>query len=85
MEYLQKNVNYPRKARNRSVQGRVFVKFVVMKDGTLSDVDVVKPVHPLLDAEAIRVVQAMPRWEPARMDGTPVKMKFTQPILFNLE
>lgn len=85
VEYLQKNVSYPRKARNNGVQGRVFVRFVVMKDGTLSDVDVVEPVHPLLDAEAIRVVQAMPKWEPARMDGIPVKMKFTQPILFNLE
>ena len=66
-------------------QGRVIVSFVVRKDGSISDAKVVKPVDPLLDAEALRVVNTMPNWTPGKQSGKAVNVKYTVPITFRLE
>lgn len=82
--YLSKNINYPSRAKRLGVQGRVFVKFLVDKDGTVYNVEVFKGVSEELDAEAIRVVKKMPKWSPGTQRGIPVKSQFVLPIAFNL-
>ena len=81
-EYLYKNVQYPEIARENGIQGKVFVKFLVWKDGTIRDVKVVKSVHKALDNEAIRLVKTMPKWAPGKQRGKPVKCYRTIPIKF---
>ena len=85
VEYLSTNVEYPAVALENGVQGRVMVSFVVERDGSLSDVRVLKSVDPLLDKEALRVVRSMPKWTPGMMDGSPVRVKYTIPITFRLQ
>lgn len=82
--YLSKNVNYPSRAKRLGVQGKVYVKFLVDKDGTVYDVSVFKGVSDELDAEAVRVVKKMPKWSPGTQKGIPVKSQFVLPIYFNL-
>ena len=72
------------KAKENGIQGKVFVQFVVWKDGTIKDVKVVKGVHKTLDSEATRVVKAMPKWTPGKQRGKPVRVMFTIPINFTL-
>ncbi len=83
-EYLSKNVRYPVEAQKNGVQGRVIATFVVEKDGSIADARVVKSVDPLLDAEALRVIYAMPNWTPGRQSGKVVRVKYTVPITFAL-
>ena len=85
MEFLKKNVNYPEQAYNDSIQGRVVCSFVVERDGSLSDLKIVKSVHPLLDKEALRVLSLMQNWNPGKQNGEPVKVKYTLPVVFRLE
>ena len=85
VEYLSTNVEYPAVALENGVQGRVMVSFVVERDGSLSDVRVLRSVDPLLDKEALRVVRSMPKWTPGMMDGSPVRVKYTIPITFRLQ
>ena len=80
--YIKKHLKYPKQANG--VQGRVEVTFVVNTDGRVSNVAVTKQVDPLLDAEAIRLVEHMPKWEPAVLHGIPVRIKHTLPIDFSL-
>lgn len=82
--YLQANVRYPVKAQKKGVSGRVLIQFVVREDGTLSDFKIVRPVHSDLDAEALRVVQSMPKWTPGVEKGKAVPVRYTIPISFNL-
>ena len=84
MEFLQKNVKYPVEAQKKGVEGRVLVSFVVEKDGSLTEIKTVKSVDPLLDEEAVRVVSAMPKWEPGKQKGKPVRVKYNVPISFKL-
>lgn len=79
-KYLEENVTYPQSARGE--QGRVIVSFVVEKDGTVSNAKVRRSVHPDLDAEAVRVVEAMPKWRPGRHNGEVVRVKYNVPITF---
>ena len=85
LEYLSQNIRYPKEAMEADKQGRVFVSFVIRKDGSISDAKVVKPVDPLLDAEALRVVNTMPNWTPGKQSGKAVNVKYTVPITFRLE
>jgi Ca-activated chloride channel family protein len=82
--YLSKNVKYPEEARKKGIQGRVFVNFVIDVDGKVVNVRIVRGVHPLLDAEAMRVVKAMPKWEPGKQRGKPVRTTYTLPVSFVL-
>ena len=84
-EFLAKNVNYPTEAEKANIQGRVIATFVVEKDGSISNVKVVKSVDPLLDAEAVRVINAMPNWLPGKQNGKEVRVKYTVPISFHLQ
>ena len=84
-KYISENVKYPRKARKNNITGRVLTKFVVDEDGKITNVTVIKHVSPEIDAEAIRVISQMPRWNPGTQNGKPVKVYFTQPLTFDLE
>ena len=84
MEFLKSNLVYPKAARDSSIQGRVIVKFTVEKDGSITDVEVVRGVHPALDEEAVRVVSMMPKWKPGTQMGDIVRAKFTLPVLFKI-
>ncbi len=85
MKFLSENVKYPEQAEKNSIQGRVVCKFAVGEDGSISDIMVAKSVHPLLDAEAVRVIGLMPKWIPGKQIGKPSKMNYTLPITFRLE
>ena len=79
-EYLSKNIKYPVVAEENGVQGRVIVTFVVERDGSITDVKVVKSVDPSLDKEAQRVVKSMPHWIPGKQNGSAVRVKYTVPV-----
>ncbi len=83
--FLSKTVKYPAEAEKAGTQGRVIATFVVRKDGSISDAHIVKSVDPLLDAEALRVINAMPAWTPGSQSGKPVNVKYTVPITFRLD
>ena len=85
MEYLKENTEYPAKAVKNKIQGRVIVQFTVDEKGRLSDIKVVKSVEPYLDAEAVRVVKSMPRWNPGMQNGKAVKVRYTLPVTFRLQ
>ena len=83
-DYLNENIHYPLEAEKKKIEGRVLITFVVNGDSTINEVEIIQRVHPLLDTEALRVVKAMPKWEPATKDGVPVRVKYTIPISFVL-
>lgn len=85
MKYLSSNLRYPSKLSTSTVQGRVIIQFVVNTDGRVADARVVRSVHKDLDAEALRVVRAMPRWKPGKRDGKFVRTRFHLPIAFRLQ
>jgi len=85
MDYLGTNVKYPENAMKKNVQGRVVVQFVVEKDGSLSEASVIRSIDPDLDAEALRVVQTMPKWKPGMQKGQAVRVKYTLPVSFKLQ
>ena len=84
-KFLGENVHYPAEAEKAGIQGRVIATFVVEKDGSISQPTIVKSVDPLLDAEAIRVISAMPNWKPGKQNGKVVRVKYTVPLSFNLD
>ena len=84
IEFLQTNMKYPEDAEKQKVEGRVMVQFVVETDGSVSGVHVAKQVFPSLDAEAIRVVKAMPNWTPGKEKGRVVRVKYLLPIVFRM-
>lgn len=84
MEYLRKNLIYPNAAEEKHIEGRVVLAFDVDKYGSISDVEIVKSANPLLDREAVNVIQHMPNWKPGRLNGVPVKVKYHLPIDFKL-
>jgi len=85
MQWLGSNIKYPVVAEENGIQGRVIVQFVVEKDGSVTDVKVVKSVDPSLDKEAARVVKSMPKWIPGKQNGAPVRVKYTVPVTFRLQ
>ena len=85
MMFLAKNIKYPVAAQQAKIEGRVIVQFVVGKDGSISDVHTVRSVSPELDAEAIRVVSMMPKWNPGKQRGKAVPVSYTMPIMFRLQ
>ena len=84
-QYLSNNVKYPVVAQENGVQGRVVVSFVVERDGSITDVKVVRSVDPSLDREASRVVSSMPKWIPGKQNGSPVRVKYNVPVSFKLQ
>ena len=85
MKFLSNNIRYPESAQQNDIQGRVIVKFVVEKDGSIGNVTVVKGVDRDLDREAIRVVKKMPRWQPGKNNGVAVRSYFNLPVTFRLQ
>ena len=83
--FLSSNTKYPVVAQENGVQGRVIVSFVVERDGSITDVRVVRSVDPSLDREASRVVRSMPRWSPGKQNGSAVRVKYTVPVVFRLQ
>lgn len=83
-KFLATNIKYPEAAAKNKTQGKVFVGFVISKDGSVKRVKVVQGVDPLLDAESVRVVNSMPKWTPGKEKGILVSVAFTLPINFAL-
>jgi protein TonB len=84
-KYLSENIKYPQMAKESGIQGRVFVTFVVEKDGRVTDVRILRGIGGGCDEEAIRVVQNMPRWTPGKQRGKPVRVQFNLPVKFTLQ
>jgi TonB family protein len=84
-KFLAQHVNYPAEAQKNGTQGKVYVTFVVNKDGSVSDAKIARGVDPLLDAEAVRIVNTLPKWKPGRQSGRDVAVQFTVPINFALQ
>lgn len=84
MQYLGKNIKYPAAAQENGIQGRVTVQFVINKDGSITDVKILKGADPNLDKEAMRVVANMPKWKPGKIGGKPVRVKYAIPVNFRL-
>lgn len=83
-EFLKKNIKYPAEAKEKGIQGKVYVQFVVEKDGTVTNVTVRRSANALLDAEAVRVVKLMPAWKPGTNRGKKVRVRYTLPVSFTL-
>jgi protein TonB len=84
IKFLQENVVFPEEARQLSIEGRVFVTFIVEPDGSLSDIRLLRGIGAGCDDEAIRVVKKMPKWIPGKQRGIPVRVQFNMPIKFTL-
>lgn len=85
MSFLSKNIKYPKAAHENGIQGRVIVQFVIEKDGTPTEFEIMRSVNPDLDAEALRVLGEMPKWKPGMQKGQAVRVKFTVPVSFKLQ
>ena len=85
LEYMRTTIQYPAQARKDTIQGRVLVSFIVNKDGSIVKPEIVKSAHPLLDEEALRMVNEMPAWKPGEQNGVPVRVKYTIPVNFRLQ
>ena len=85
MGYLRDNIKYPTVAAENGVQGRVVVGFVVERDGSITDVKILRGVDPSLDREAMRVVKNMPKWTPGKQNGSAVRVKYQVPVSFRLQ
>lgn len=84
MEYLSKNIKYPEAAMKKGTQGRATVQFVVEKDGSITNVKILRGIDPELNKEAVRVISAMPKWKPGTQKGEAVRVKYTVPVMFRL-
>ncbi|MBO7462831.1 MAG: energy transducer TonB [Bacteroidales bacterium] len=84
-KYIASNVRYPEMAKENDIQGTVYVRFIIDTDGSVTDAEILRGVDPLLDKEAIRVVESLPKWEPGRQGGKAVKVRYSVPIKFALQ
>ncbi|MNY27809.1 transport protein TonB [compost metagenome] len=84
-KFIGKTLRYPPMARENGVQGRVTVSFVVEKDGSITDVQVLRGIGSGCDEEAVRVVKAMPKWKAGKQNGKAVRVHFNLPIMFRLD
>ncbi|MEO9483084.1 MAG: energy transducer TonB [Ekhidna sp.] len=82
-EDIVEEINYPEEAAKKNIKGRVFIQFIVEKDGSLSNIQVAKSLGFGCDEEALRIFKEMPKWSPGRIDGQPVRQKFISPIYFH--
>lgn len=82
--FLSEKIVYPKKAKNKGIQGKVIVSFVIEKDGSVSTTKVLRGVHKSLDNEAMRVVNEMPKWTPGTQRGKAVRVQYTLPIIFSI-
>ena len=85
MDFVAKNVQYPEEAKEKEISGRVLVGFIVEKDGSIAEVEVVKGIGGGCDEEAVRVVKAMPKWKPGKDKGKPVRVSYMMPFTFKLQ
>ena len=85
MKFVAENVQYPEEAKEKEISGRVFVSFIVEKDGSVNEVNVKKGIGGGCDEEAVRVVKAMPKWKPGKMKGEAVRVSYQMPIFFKLQ
>lgn len=85
MKYLSENIKYPEQAKKENIQGKVYMRFVVEKDGSIVDAEILRGIGGGCDEEALRVVNAMPKWEPGKQKGTPVRVQYNLPIVFKLQ
>lgn len=85
IKWINENLIYPANAMDSKIEGRVLVKFVVEKDGSISNASIFKSVDPDLDRESIRLVNSMPEWKPGEMQGVPVQSYFILPVTFKLQ
>lgn len=85
MKFLSKNIKYPVIAQENGIQGRVVCSFVVNRDGSIVDIQVMRGVDPALDKEAVRVIGTMPKWKPGEQRGKPVRVRFILPVQFRLQ
>ncbi|MCR9172485.1 MAG: energy transducer TonB [bacterium] len=83
--FIQKNMNYPKEAIEQEIQGKVYLDFTVQEDGSIDSIKVARSAHPLLDAEAIRLISIMPNWIPAEYKGEKVAVRSRLPITFVLK
>ncbi|MFW6371642.1 MAG: energy transducer TonB [Bacteroidota bacterium] len=81
-QFISENVSYPEEAKKEGIQGRVYVSFTINKKGEVVDTEVAKGVHSTLDAEALRVLESMPKWTPGKKDGRAVNVRATVPVQF---
>ena len=85
LKYIRDNLRYPQSALEQGIQGRVIVQFVIEKDGTPTEFNVLRSVDPDLDKEALRVLGNMPKWKPGMQKGQAVRVKYTVPVSFKLQ
>ena len=85
MDFVSKNVVYPQEAQEKGISGRVFVSFIVEKDGSVNEVKIVRGIGGGCDEEAVRVVKAMPKWKPGTDKGKAVRVNYMLPITFKLQ
>ncbi len=85
MVYIKQNMNYPEEAISRLEEGPVYIQFIVERDGSLSEIEILRGTSPLLDAEAMRLTEQMPLWEPGNIDGLSLRVRFSMPIEFSLK
>ncbi|MBN2237097.1 MAG: energy transducer TonB [Bacteroidales bacterium] len=83
--FIGRNIEYPRQAKEMGISGKVFITFVVEKDGSITDVKVIRGIGGGCDEEALRVIQLMPKWNPGKQRGKPVRVQFQMPIKFTLQ
>ncbi len=81
-EYIKNKLNYPDEAKEKNISGTVVIGYLIETDGSIGETVVLESIHPLLDNEAIRVIEAMEKWKPAIQNGEPVKMRLKQKITF---
>ena len=84
-KYVRKNTNYPKKAKRKKIEGKVFVEFTITTDGSIENAKIKSAADEILEAEALRVVNSMPKWTPSYLDGKPVKSKYILPVTFRLK
>ena len=82
--YIQKNLVYPEKAKAEGIEGRVFVQFVIEKDGSISNILVKRAIGGGCEEAAVEIIKNMPKWKPGKQRGKPVRFQFTLPIKFEL-
>ncbi len=85
MKFIEQNLRYPEEARNKRIEGRVIIQFIIDKNGSVTEPYVAKGVEKSLDEEAIRLIKSMPKWIPAKMDGKTIQIKYTLPVSFKLK
>ena len=83
-DYIFSHLSYPARAIEEEIEGTVLVRFTLMKSGDIDSIEVIAPVHPLLDREAVRLIRNMPKWEPVYWQGRPVELSYEVPVIFEL-